>query len=69
MKLLKKEINEKGHAVITCQSSILFGLIKKEVRFIATEQYPKGYWNWMRMSDGILVEDRLSYQLDAWWGS
>ena len=40
MKAIKKETNEKGNIILTCETSVLFGLIKKEVQFIATEEFP-----------------------------
>jgi hypothetical protein len=66
MKVIKKETNEKGHIILTCEKSVLFGLIKKEVQFIATEEIASGYWNWRKLPNKTLVYDRLSLQLDSW---
>ena len=66
MKAIKKETNENGNIILTCETSFLFGLIKKEVQFIATEEYPKGYWNWRKLPNKTLVHDNLSFQLDSW---
>ena len=66
MKAIKKETNEKGNIILTCETSGLFGLIKKEVQFIATEENPKGYWNWRKLPNKTLVYDNLSFQLDSW---
>jgi hypothetical protein len=67
MRAIKKEINEKGHIVLTCETSLLFGLIKKEVEFIATKEYPKGYWDWRKLPNKTLVPCSLSFQLDSWY--
>jgi hypothetical protein len=66
MKAIKKETNENGNIILTCETSVLFGLIKKEVQFIATEEYPRGYWNWRKLPNKTLVYDSLSFQLDSW---
>jgi hypothetical protein len=66
MKAVKKEINEKGHIILTCEDSVLFGLLKIQTKFIATKEYPKGYWNWRKLPNKTLVSDTMSFQLDSW---
>ena len=66
MKANKKEKNEKGHIILTCEYSVLFGLFKLQKHFIATEEYPKGYWNWRKMPNKTLVGGGMSFQLDSW---
>ena len=54
-----------GKTIITTETKRL--ILKPKVRsFIATEEYPTGYWNWLELPDKTLVGDRLSFQLDAW---
>lgn len=65
MKFIKKETTKEG-IVLTCEDSFFFGLFKREVKFIATEEYPKDYWNWALLPDRSLIGCRLSYQLDRW---
>lgn len=36
MKAIKKETNEKGHIILTCEDSILFGLFKPQKQFKIT---------------------------------
>lgn len=64
MKAIKKETNKKGHIILTCETSILFGLFKPKKQFIATRQYCKGYWNWRKLPDKTLVGDKTAFQLD-----
>jgi hypothetical protein len=66
MRVLKKEKCENGNIILTCEDSIFFGLIKKEIQFIATEEFPKGYWNWRMLPDRLLICDSISFQLDSW---
>jgi len=66
MKAIKKETNEKGHITMTCEDSVLFGLFKPQKKFIATEQYVKGYWKWRQLPNKTLVGDAMSFQLDSW---
>lgn len=35
MKAIKKETNEKGNIILTCEKSVLIGLVKKQVQIIA----------------------------------
>lgn len=37
-----------------------------ERKFIATKEYPKGYWNWMELPNNERVGDKLSFQLNDW---
>lgn len=66
MKATGIKITEEGHILLTCELSFLFGLIKRNVQFIATKEYPKGYWNWRSMPNKMLVNDNMSFQLDSW---
>lgn len=64
MKLLTKIINKKGHVVLICKQDKFFGLYKKTVEFIATKEYPKGYWNWRQSPNNKEVDELTSYDLD-----
>jgi hypothetical protein len=66
MKAIRKEIKGNGNIILTCEQSILFGLVKKEVQFIATEEFLNGYWDWRKLPNRTLVHDNLSFQLDSW---
>ena len=66
MKAKSKEVKENGHIILTCEKSTVFGLIKKEVQYLATEEYPSGYWNWRKLPNKVLVGDDMSFQLDSW---
>jgi len=63
---VKKEINEKGYIIITYTYSFLFGLLKPQKQFLATEECPYGYWNWRKLPNLELIGDRASFQLDSW---
>ncbi len=39
---------------------------KKKKRFEAQREICPGYWEWLELPDRILVDDRQSFQLDAW---
>ena len=65
MKAIKKETNEKGYIILTCESSYL-GLFKIQEKFIATEERPRGYWDWRRLPNKTIVTDNMSFQLDSW---
>jgi hypothetical protein len=43
MKAIKKETNQKGHIILTCEDSVLFGLFKPQKQFVATEEHLRGY--------------------------
>jgi len=64
MRVIKKEINKKNNIVLTCQDSVLLGLFKQQVKFITTEEYSCGYWNWRKLPDKTLIDDELSSKLD-----
>jgi len=66
MKLITKFKNEKGHIIITCEKPILFGVFHKTIQFIATEESPKGYWNWKQIhdNDNDDVDEIQAYELD-----
>lgn len=65
MKVLRKEIDEKGHIILICERKIL-GVIKKKESYVATREYVKGYWNWRKLPDKRIVHDHLSFQLNEW---
>ncbi len=65
MKFIKKETTKEG-IVLTCEESYLFGLIKLKVKFIASKEYPKGYWDWATYPDRKLVGFNTSIQLDRY---
>jgi len=60
----KKEVD--GNTVLVCENIYLFGLIKREVSFVAGREFPTGYWQWLKLPDRLIVGGPLSYQLDAW---
>ena len=64
MKVLKKEVEDGKFIILTCQRIFLFGLIKKQVKFIATIESPKGYWNWVTFPNAKTISDDLSFRLD-----
>lgn len=66
MKAIKKETNEKGHIILTCESSYFGGVFKPKTKFIATKQYIKGHWDWRELPNKTLVGDYMSFQLDSW---
>ena len=66
MKAISKEINEKGYMILTCENSVLFGLFKPQTKFIATKEFPTGYWDWRELPNKTLVGDHMSFQLDSW---
>lgn len=35
--------------------------------FVATKEYPKGYYNWMESPNMHIVPDKLSFQLNEWF--
>ena len=65
MKFIKKETT-KGSIILTFEESFFFGLVKNTVKFIVTEEYPKGYWYWSKLPNRTLISTRLSFQLDKW---
>lgn len=66
MKAIERKGNEKGHVILTCESSYLFGLLKPKTKFLATKEYPRGYWNWRKLPNKTLIGTKLSFQLDDW---
>jgi hypothetical protein len=66
MRAIKKEVNEKGEILLTCAEDYFFGMVTKKTQYIATEEYPKGYWNWRKMPDKTLLNDMLFFQLNSW---
>jgi hypothetical protein len=66
MRIIKKQEYQDGSIIITCEKSLFFGLFKTTNRFVATEEYPKGYWNWATYPNRDIVGGRLSFQLDRW---
>jgi len=64
MKIINKTINENGQIKIICEETKFFGLLKKEKQFIATKEYPKGFWDWKDLSNRAKVEEDIAFQLD-----
>lgn len=61
--MLKKEVIN-GKTVITVEQEwFVFKIVNQ---FEAQEEMPKGYWEWLKLPNRSLVEDSLSFQLDAW---
>ena len=59
-------IEENNSTVLVIEKKILFGLLKYQDRYIATEEFPKGYWNWRKLPNRTLVGSSISFQLDSW---
>lgn len=64
MRMISNEIIG-GKAIITTEES-KFVFWKKQTKFVAEEEFAKGYWKWLELPNFTLVPDRLSFQLDAW---
>lgn len=65
---IKKDVT-KPLVTIETETDITFlGVVIYTVKrtFIANEEYPKGYWNWVELPNKNMVRDRLSFQLDEW---
>ena len=63
MRMISKEI-QNGKDVITTESEFLFW---KRIRvFEAQTEYPHGYWDWLELPNHKLVDDGISFQLNAW---
>ena len=58
-----KDIRD-GKLVLTVTSKFLWW--ERVSRYEATEESPKGYWNWLKLPNRTLVSDSVSFQLDAW---
>ena len=67
MRAVKKEVNERGHIILSCEETFLFGLFKLNKQFMATKEYPKGYWNWRKLPNKTTVGTMMSFQLDGWY--
>ena len=65
MRLLSKKINNKGHVILTCKQARFFGIYKKTVEFIATKEYPKGYWNWRQKDKETPINQITAFELDV----
>ena len=53
-----------GKAVITIERRFLFW--KFQTKYVAQKEFPKGYWTWLELPNLTVVDDILSFQLDAW---
>lgn len=67
----KKVVN--GKSVITTETSMIVKnwwrknqTITTKRSFESQKQYPKGYWTWLELPDKLIVNDALSFQLNAW---
>jgi hypothetical protein len=69
-KLIQRETDEHGRSILTVEVSMsIFGIevMRKENKFLAGSAIIEGkYWGWLRLPGYTLVEDGLSFQLDAW---
>jgi len=72
MKMLSRGIQklkygdiEQQVTTITCEQTFLF-FWKRKRKFMATKEYPTGYWNWFRMPNMTNVSNAVSFRLDAW---
>lgn len=63
MRMISKEVDGEK-IVLTVEKKILF--YRVIVKYEATEQYPKGYWNWTKLPNKTLISDAMSFQLDSW---
>ena len=63
MRMTSKEFVA-SKAVITTEEKVFFRV--KVRKFEAQIEFPKGYWKWLELPDYKLVDDVLSFQLDAW---
>lgn len=69
MKMVERKVvameGAPDHTFIVTEQPFLF-FWKWKRKFVATEESPRGYWNWLEMDAMKLVPDVLSFQLDAW---
>jgi hypothetical protein len=67
MKLDRIEGNYNGQQVIIRAKELdLFGLFYKEVSYIATTEYPEGYFIWAKLPLRSPVDYETSLQLSRW---
>jgi len=65
MKLIRKERDSKDRDILVCESRFLFW--KWICKFLATNEFPTGYWEWLQLPDKKKIySNYLSFQLDAW---
>ena len=64
MKFKRLQKDGPGRYVLVCSRRLLFW--EKDVKFLATREYPPGYWSWLSLPNLKLVGGCLSFQLDAW---
>jgi hypothetical protein len=64
MKVVEKIVNEDGRINLICEEAKLFGLFKTKKHFIATKEFPKGFWNWKDLSNRSEVDEETAFQLD-----
>ena len=57
-KVTSREVNGE-ETVLEVETSFLF-FWKKHTRFIATEEFPRGYWDWKRLPNHTLIDDVLT---------
>lgn len=53
-----------GKVVITTSTRFLFWHIIRE--YEAQREFPRGYWDWLKLPNRDLVPSITSFQLDAW---
>ena len=68
MRAISRSKDEKGNAILVCEEETKFLWMKnvKQTEYIATEEFPTGYWNWRLLPDKTLINSHLSFQLDSW---
>jgi hypothetical protein len=68
MKVVSRRLDEKGNIILECEEVSKFLWIEKikTIEYIATTEFPKGYWDWRELPDRTLVGDHMSFQLDSW---
>ena len=64
MRLKSKTTDDNGRDILVCEDRVLFW--RRERRFVAQSEYPRGYWAWLELPNKRIVPDILSFQLDAW---
>ena len=62
MRMISKEI-QNGKDVITTESKFLFW---KRIRRFEAQRRIAGYWDWIELPNHTLVDDGISFQLNAW---
>ena len=64
MKFKRKEKDGKDRDILVCETG--FWIFKREKKFLATEERPRGYWRWVTLPDHKRVQGMRILQLDTW---